>query len=360
MSGIVDNYHLLVGKFQKIEKESTEKEIHDKRVILRKIFPILAAYKINPAKVKNGEKAFKLFGKLRDVQVQLIKLESVELPPEIIPYLEYLKKSEIKRKEEVRKFTKKKKLSFPLIKKKSAIDISKIIRKAEKSLNKIIRMVESCIVVDAEYIHKVRIEFKKFRYQIEILSIISLIDEEKLERIRLYQDKLGEIQDYEVLINGIIKFNKKHKSVQDENIDVFEENQNKLMNEFEQDQEVFIQICKDVLPLSGEPEKLKEILVCADEAVSLNIDKITVMIDGKPTSESPDEQVLESAEESGLVNQEDIAPENTEEVALNNTETNLSENTEESVVQSATEVLAKKTKKQPQKEPKNDAKEMTD
>ena len=62
MKSIIENYNMLVSKFQEMEKETTPDEIHDKRVILRRIFPILTAFDINPSKVKNGEKTFKLFG----------------------------------------------------------------------------------------------------------------------------------------------------------------------------------------------------------------------------------------------------------------------------------------------------------
>ena len=43
MNRIIKKYHLLVQKYQEIEKESSVNEIHDKRVLLRRIFPILDA-----------------------------------------------------------------------------------------------------------------------------------------------------------------------------------------------------------------------------------------------------------------------------------------------------------------------------
>ena len=247
MNTIKKKYNQLVKKYQKIENKLTENEIHDKRVILRRIFPILAAYKMNPSKIKNGEKAFKLFGKLRDIQVQMMKVESLEQTPEIIKYHVYLKEFETELKGKVSKFCKKKELVFPVIKKKSKLETTKVISKTNKSLNKLIDRINSRSIDDAEDVHKIRIEFKKFRYRVEILSYLENIDESKLDMLKMYQDKLGDIQDYEVLINGIKKYCKKRKLEEDELIDVFEHDQDTLIENFDNQIELFIAVCRDVL-----------------------------------------------------------------------------------------------------------------
>lgn len=247
MDSVIKNYNLQIKKFQKIEMDSSENEIHDKRVILRRIFPILAAYKIKPSKVKNGEKAFKLFGKLRDVQVQVLKLESIGKTPEIIEYLAFLKEKESELKDVVRRFFKKKELEFPTIKKKSTLNKSKIVRKTDKSLNKLIERIQSRSIDDAEDIHKIRIEFKKFRYKVEILSYLENIDPSALDNLKNYQDRLGEIQDYEVLISGIKKYCKKRNQDDIEMITQFEQDQNTLIENFDNQIELFIAACKKVL-----------------------------------------------------------------------------------------------------------------
>ena len=247
MNTIIKNYNLLIKKYQKIEVEMTENEIHDKRVILRRIFPILAVYKMNPSKVKNGEKAFKLFGKLRDIQVQKMKLESVEQSQGITEYLAFLNDTELELKEKVRKFSKKKELEFPAIKKKNKVNKSRIVAKTIKSLDKLIERVQSKSIDDAEDIHKIRIAFKKFRYKVEILSYIENIEVSKLEMLKMFQDKLGEIQDYEVLINGIKKYCKKRKLDEDEMTELFEHDQNTLIENFDNQIELFTVVCKDVL-----------------------------------------------------------------------------------------------------------------
>lgn len=289
MNKIIKNYNLLVKNYQKIEKDSTEQEIHDKRVTLRRIFPILAVYKINPSNVKNGEKAFKLFGKLRDIQVQILKLESTEPTPETIEYLAFLKELELELQIKVQKFCKKKKLVFPSIKKKSKIDKAKIFKKVDKSFNKLVERMELQSIDDAEDVHKIRIEFKKFRYVIEILSYIEHIDEAKLERLKHYQDKLGEIQDYEVLIKGITKFYKKRKNGEELNIETFERDQNQLIENFDNELEMFVEVCRDVISQNND---------VLDEELSVPVDQPVLNND---TDSSVEESVIEN-KDAAIIN----------------------------------------------------------
>ena len=266
MNTIIKNYNLLVNKYQKIEVEITENEIHDKRVILRRIFQILGAYKMNPSKVKNGEKAFKLFGKLRDIQVQKMKLESIEQTSGVINYLAFLNETELELKEKVRKFCKKKELEFPAIKKKHKTDKSRVYTKTTKSLDKLIERVQSKSIDDAEDIHRIRIAFKKFRYRVEILSYIEPIEDSKLEMLKMFQDQLGEIQDYEVLINGIKKYCKKRKYEEDEMTELFEHDQNTLIENFDNQIELFTSVCKDMVIFKKDIELQVDALNESDES----------------------------------------------------------------------------------------------
>ena len=252
MNRIIKKYHLLVQKYQEIEKESSVNEIHDKRVLLRRIFPILDACGIKPAKVKNGEKSFELFGKLRDIQIQLLMLESMDSMPEMAPYHAFLKEREEKYTAKADHFSKKKELRFPVIKRRQIIGKDQIVAKTEKSLLKLLETIRSHSIDDAEDIHKIRIEFKKFRYKVEMLSYIDDIDEAKLELLNVYQDKLGEIQDYEVLINGIRKYCRKRKLEAEDLTEVFEKEQDHLIEDFDSHIELFTLVCRDVIGMRNE------------------------------------------------------------------------------------------------------------
>jgi len=271
MNLIIENYNVLVSKFQEMEKETTPDEIHDKRVILRRIFPILTAFNINPSKVKNGEKAFKLFGKLRDVQVQIERLENTEQYPQLIEYLEFLKEQELKLKEKVSKFSKKKELKFPKIKKKKKVDTKRIKTKAIQQLNILTEKIQSLINFDLIEIHKIRIEFKKYRYLVEVLIYIEIIDEGKLEEMKHYQDMLGEIHDYDVLIKGIKKYYKKKKLEEQVDVDDLEKEQNTLEEKFENEAEQFIEDCRAVISIKNDIVDVNtETNSITDRKVSMN------------------------------------------------------------------------------------------
>ncbi|GEM_PF-797892 len=261
MDKINKRYNSLVMNYKEIEKGTSEQEIHDKRVTLRRIFPVLAAFRVKPSKVKNGEKAFKLFGQLRDIQVQILKLESVEPSPKTADYLAYLKAIESKTSDKVIRFCKKKELVFPSIRKKPQVVKSKIYIKANESLAKLIKKIQDRRTDYACDIHKIRIEFKKFRYIAEILLTIENADDARLERIKDYQDLLGEIQDYEILMAGIKRFYKKRKLNSGEIIGIFEKNKKTLIEKFDNELETLIQVCHDVISLNN-------------DVVSLDADKI--------------------------------------------------------------------------------------
>ncbi|MEI8047109.1 MAG: CHAD domain-containing protein [Bacteroidota bacterium] len=247
MNSIFKTYNSLVQKFHEIEKDSTPDEIHDKRVILRRVFPILTAFGISHSKVKNGGITFKLFGKLRDIQVQIEKLGKAELTPSLIEYLEFLKTKELKLREKVRKFSKKEKLKFPVIKKKLKVNSKKIKIRANKLLISLTAKIQSLVNGNAIEIHLIRIDFKKYRYMVEVLDYIEVIDEKKLDEMKHYQDVLGQIHDFEVFFNAAGKYYRKRKLVEDEDLAVFKKEQIILEENFKNEAKEFIGICKSVL-----------------------------------------------------------------------------------------------------------------
>jgi CHAD domain-containing protein len=250
MNTIIENYNLQIKKFQKIESGTSDNEIYEKGVILERIFPILRISKINASQVKNGEKAIKLFGKLRDIQVQQLKLESIDQTLEIKEYSTFLEERELDLKEKVHKFFKNKVLEFPTIKKKSRLNKAKVIDRTEKSLKKLIEKIQSKSIDDVEDLLEIKIKFEKFHYRVEILSYLVKIEDANLEMLNMYQDKLGDIQEYEVLIKGIRKYFKKHKLEAEEVTEIFEGEQNSLIENFDNGIEIFIAFCREVICLN--------------------------------------------------------------------------------------------------------------
>jgi len=219
MEKILTHYRLLCSRYKEIEKKFSEKDIHDKRVILMRISSILSLYKINASKIINGESSFKIYGQLHNIQVQILKLKKISDPEDIYEYLDFLKIQEIRYIHKIAKFCKKKHIEFPAINEKK-IGKTNIERKVLKRQKKVIELSKLINKKDADSIHEFRIEFKKFRYALEFLSIVKKIDFKNYEKIKQFQDLLGEIHDYEILIKGITKFYGKESAAMNKNLQI--------------------------------------------------------------------------------------------------------------------------------------------
>lgn len=250
MDSILQKYNLLTEKYQTIEVESLKFDVQDRRNIIQQIFSLLSVLKIDAAKVKNGKKAIQMFEKLRDVQSQLRILENAQLNPELVSYLSVLKEKELQLKWKVQRFTKKKKIEFPEIKKKSKINKSKTLSKINEILENLDSKVHSSFIDYPENVHKLRTLFLKFLYHVEILSYLDTVDNAKLEKLKLYQNQLGEIYDYEILMKGIARYFMKREWYEDKNIAIFEQEQNTLYETFIYSVEGFIGECKAVIKLN--------------------------------------------------------------------------------------------------------------
>jgi CHAD domain-containing protein len=68
-------------------------------------------------------------------------------------------------------------------------------------------------------IHVLRIDFRKFRYQIEIIHpLLSSFPKENLERMTRYQNKMGEVQNLGVLLQKLNSFKIKKPNVHLESV----------------------------------------------------------------------------------------------------------------------------------------------
>lgn len=255
MKAILKKYNLLINQYQDIEKDTSPKRIRSKRVFLNQLFALLAACKTDSGKIKNGEKAFKLFCKVREIQVHIKLIERVEPTPVFIGYSTFLKEREIKLEGKIRKFCKNKKLVFPTIENKSKISKSRVYARADKQLDKFIDRMESQAYEYAIEIRQIRKRFLKFKFWVEVLSCIKNIDDSRLEKINMYQSKLDEIYDYDVLIKDLIAFNKKQKLVEVLNKEVFEQKLFQLFDEFDNNFDTLIDVCKNVIGSKTDDQK---------------------------------------------------------------------------------------------------------
>ena len=251
MDRIIKKYYSLVKKFQKHDKDISEKGIHKKRIILCKVRSILSALDIKDKKIRNGKKAFRLMGNIRNIQIQIVILQPSEKEKEISRYLDYLDKKQNKSRSKYYTFIKQKKIRFPTINRHHNINIDNIKSQIALLHDNLIQNISSIIVYDAAAIHKIRKSFKIFRYMIENLSIVIDIDKNVIDKLKEFQDKLGEIQDYSMLTKGIKEFNRENKNYP---IDYFQfENYlNKLISNFSEEIDSLIAFCNQTRQLTSE------------------------------------------------------------------------------------------------------------
>jgi TfoX/Sxy family transcriptional regulator of competence genes len=81
----------------------------------------------------------------------------------------------------------------------------------------------------------------------EILSNLTYVDPKMLENIHFYQDKLGEIQDYRILIADYSSFCKKNMLKRTSSMELFQKKQTTLIEDFKQNLNAFITVCMDAL-----------------------------------------------------------------------------------------------------------------
>ena len=85
---------------------------------------------------------------------------------------------------------------------------------------------------------------------IEILSIVKSVDKETLDKLKEFQDRLGEIQDFRMLIKGLNQFSLKINSPID--ILPFESIQMDLISKFSEEIERFIAFCEQTTLIAVE------------------------------------------------------------------------------------------------------------
>ncbi|MBP1663632.1 MAG: hypothetical protein H6Q19_772 [Bacteroidetes bacterium] len=251
MDRIIKKYYSLVKKFQKHDKDISEKGIHEKRIIICKVRSILSAMDIVDTKIRNSKKAFRLMGNIRNMQIQIVILQPSEKETGISRYLDHLDKKLNKSVSKFYMFIKQKKIRFPTINRKHNTNIDNIKSQIALLHDNLIQNISLIEVYDAAAIHKIRKSFKLFRYMIENLSIVISIDKDILDKLKEFQDKLGEIQDYSMLIKGICEFNRKNKNFP---IDVFqfESYRNKLISNFSAEIDSLLTFCNQTRQITTE------------------------------------------------------------------------------------------------------------
>lgn len=216
--------------YKKLLKELSEREIHDFRVSIRKLFPVISLLDfILERQFRESlslhetrydlKRYFKSLSDLRDVQVQASHASGY---PGMSNYIDALKKRESRINSELSETIKSWKL------KKSHVELMSILKeslhdlkpegldfymkKLDSKLKKKVKKKLSKLNDTSESYHKLRISIKKYRYFLEMTRPES----NDHEKFKYYQDKLGKIQDFSVMLKEYEDYKENDSAISDQ------------------------------------------------------------------------------------------------------------------------------------------------
>jgi len=216
----------IIDKLDDYQDDPSEENIHDIRIAIRRLE---AAYRTLPKKnrkqpglqnyVDKSKMLFKINTEIRDFDIITSKLEQHFTNPsfsEIVSSLMIRRKSKIRDSHILA--SKLKAISVPKITEKIVPEpkLKKRFRKIVNKLNARIKQNIPIVLNDdkkIEELHKLRKDFKKLRYTIELTRGNKKIPTH-IENLKKVQDTLGEIHDSDIMLD-FLKSYKKTKELDD-------------------------------------------------------------------------------------------------------------------------------------------------
>lgn len=212
------------AELKRTRSEFAEEYVHDLRITIRRLIAAVEMGRavVHQKKMKKSQRLLKsnldAFDTLRDMQVQLVIVEEMQAElPEISAYHDRLLKREKRLVSRLEKS----------IKEFSSAGLSqRVARLRAALLRKNVPEAQAavCSVVDDAYavavqdrlailpedtasIHRTRLAFKKFRYQVESIHPLLIgAPEDLLRRLHNYQAAMGDIQDAETGLQMLDEF----------------------------------------------------------------------------------------------------------------------------------------------------------
>lgn len=209
-------FEKILRRFKKILEqyleEPSEKNIHDIRIAIRRLE---SAYRILPKKLRKkkgnqdymeeAKKLFKVNTQIRDFDIicENFERQGSSKYLELVNYLKNRREDELKTAHQLALKAK----GLPLLKLKNKdIDQSKLNKRFQKIVSDLTTQIQENIpiVIDddkkIEELHKLRKDFKKLRYSIE-LSSDTTRPLKSIKNLKKIQDLLGEIHDCDIMLD---------------------------------------------------------------------------------------------------------------------------------------------------------------
>jgi CHAD domain-containing protein len=223
-----------LAELKRCQKKCSEKAVHDLRVATRRLISTLNLIMTihSDARLTKMQrelrKRLKIFGELRDVQVQALYVRKMLEPfPELDTFLTVLLLREGHLLDQIDEKLQKVQtgsmeknvveasnqlnilLSSPAMQSAGSAAVTGA---AGAAFTRAVDLLHNVDPTDAKSIHKVRVAFKKFRYMVEALQQLLVgVTEKRLKAMHVYQTRLGDIQDIEVLTLNVKGYAKRKK-----------------------------------------------------------------------------------------------------------------------------------------------------
>ncbi|HSF32834.1 MAG TPA: CHAD domain-containing protein [Candidatus Tectomicrobia bacterium] len=232
LEALNDRWRTFRAELKRCQKKYSEAAVHDLRVATRRLIATLdLVVSVDPqADLRKARRALKrqlgMFGPLRDVQVQSVSIDKMLAKfPKLQSYYDSLMSRERKLVQRLGadiKRVKSGKLEKAIRTAVKRLDVlldtperqqekrAEAIRAVEAAFNRVVERKQAVDPTDSATIHRMRVAFKKFRYMIE--SLAPMLDRgtsKRLKAMNAFQGDMGDIQDAEVLLTGVVSFARK-------------------------------------------------------------------------------------------------------------------------------------------------------
>jgi len=221
-----------VMQYNSLVVEFAEEPVHDFRVGIRRVTSLLMLIEeldhFHYSKLIKKQLKFQIksFNKLRDTQVQIINIKNMlDKYPDLSYFVGFLEQKEkdliIEAKETVSKIDLDEIYGFLILLKieltnkflKNKFNVQTLFDSAHLSFLEVVKCKNMVEPENPSTIHKVRLNFKKFRYIMEILREHFGYDKDYFITMKKFQTTMGEIQDNLVLLPIIQEFAEKQQVI---------------------------------------------------------------------------------------------------------------------------------------------------
>jgi CHAD domain-containing protein len=215
-------------ELRRCRNQCSEESVHDLRVATRRLVSWIDVIQLTMPdkrlrKIRQVlKKQFDTLSPLRDIQVQILSVNAMlSRYPQLEPFLTILLLREQRLLKRIARVvagaetrmmssvftsirrTLRSRLALPAV--RSAL-LTGLQGAAASAFTRSVDALKKTQPDDTASIHHMRVTFKKFRYLLEMLAPLLGVTKEQMKAMNAYQDRMGDVQDIEVLISSINAF----------------------------------------------------------------------------------------------------------------------------------------------------------